>query len=248
MLVAEPLGFEDCRRLWNVQDVDRLLELRAQVRAQQAKKDSSSWSLPKIPPSYLENGFCSAALTAYIEFLIEHRHSVGIVDAFLDYSGPEEDLPESLERDLSFPEGLLEGLDKKEGLDVVRQTKTRANQGAFRRIVLHLYRGRCCVTGLEIPQINRASHIIPWAEDKSKRLDPRNGLCLSATYDAAFDKHLISLDEDYRLILSRNLKDHYDGKGFHEVFVEKEGSTIELPERYRPDLSFLATHRSRGAF
>ena len=61
---------------------------------------------------------------------------------------------------------------------------------------------RCCLTGLDLPQLNRASHIIGWAEPKGKqiRMDPRNGLCLSATYDAAFDRKPITFDEDYRLV------------------------------------------------
>ena len=48
------------------------------------------------------------------------------------------------------------------------------------------------------------SHHCPraWAEGEANRLDPENALCLSATYDAAFDRHLISFDEHYRLIVS----------------------------------------------
>jgi putative restriction endonuclease len=44
----------------------------------------------------------------------------------------------------------------------------------------------------------RASHIIPWAECESdaERLDVHNGLLLSALWDAAFDKGLISFADD----------------------------------------------------
>lgn len=48
-----------------------------------------------------------------------------------------------------------------------------------------------------------------WAEDEANSLNLENGLCLSATYDAAFDRHLISFDENYRLIVSKAIKDHY---------------------------------------
>ena len=75
--------------------------------------------------------------------------------------------------------------------------KVRSNQHVFRKMILNIYNQSCCITGLNIPEVNRASHIIPWSEDQTIRLDPRNGLCLSATYDAAFDKYLISLDDDY---------------------------------------------------
>ena len=57
--------------------------------------------------------------------------------------------------------------------------------------VLHDFRGKCCVTGLNIPQTLHASHIVAWASDKTNSMNPENVLCLSATYDAAFDKHII---------------------------------------------------------
>jgi len=248
MLAKQPLGFEDCQKLWQMNDINRLMALRTLVREQQGEKDQSVWNLPNIPSSYLQNGFCSAALTAYIEFLTEHRHSEGVVEDFLAYDGPEEGASKKLERDFSFPKELLEELKLKEGRDVERKTKARANQAAFRKIILLIYQGRCCVTGLNIPTINRASHIIPWAEDKSKRLDPRNGLCLSATYDAAFDKHLISLDDEYRLILSKELKEHHEQPSVREHFLGREGQKIELPEHFLPHPDYLAHHRNSGKF
>jgi putative restriction endonuclease len=73
---------------------------------------------------------------------------------------------------------------------------------------------------------NRASNIISWADDASKRLDPSNGLYLSATYDAAFDKNLISLDDDYRIILANDIKDHFTHASVTEYFVKKEGRLL----------------------
>jgi putative restriction endonuclease len=101
---------------------------------------------------------------------------------------------------------------------------------------------------MNIPEVNRASHIVSWAEDPSKRLDPSNGLYLSATYDAAFDKHLISLDDDYRIILSSGIKDHYTNESVTDYFVKKEGHKINLPSSYQPNKKYLAKHRSLGHF
>ena len=94
----------------------------------------------------------------------------------------------------------------------------------------------------------RASHIIPWAEDESKRLDPSNGLCLSATYDAAFDRNLISLDNDYRIIVSKEISDYYTRDCVKEHFLKKAGEVIALPERYSPNRGYLEKHRSCGVF
>jgi len=59
------------------------------------------------------------------------------------------------------------------------------------------YENRCCVTGLDLPELCIASHIIRWTDNAKTRLDPRNGLCLSATYDKTYENHLITFDEYY---------------------------------------------------
>ena len=135
-----------------------------------------------------------------------------------------------------------------QGKDLIRSVKIRANQNVFRKMILKNYNQSCCMTGLNIPELNIASHIIPWVEDETKRLDPRNGLCLSATYDAAFDRNLISLDDEYRIILSKNIKDYCTSKVAKEYFLGKEGESIRLPFSYLPRKDFLAVHRTRGDF
>ena len=101
----------------------------------------------------------------------------------------------------------------------------------------------CCITGLYIPELNRPSHIVPWAENKSIRLDPSNGLCLSATYDLAFDRHLITLDEDYRLVVSRSVTEHYTKDVVKDYFHKREGDKIYLPKTYKPKQEYLMKHR-----
>lgn len=88
-----------------------------------------------------------------------------------------------------------------EGRVRVATAKIRLTQSRFRRWILQIYDLKCCVTGLAVPEVLRASHIVGWSEDARVRMNPSNGLCLSATYDAAFDRHLISFDEDYRFFL-----------------------------------------------
>lgn len=110
-------------------------------------------------------------------------------------------------------------------------------------MVLANYGNKCCVSGLNIPQLLRASHIVPWAENKNHRMDPENGLCLSATYDAAFDKHLISFDDDYRMIVSKEIKDYYTNEAANEYFGKYEGKPLLLPERFLPSKKLLEKHR-----
>ena len=71
MLQAHPMGFEDCREIWNVESIERIKSLYELVKEQSNKGIDSLWNLPDIPVSYLQKGYCSAALKAYEEFLQE---------------------------------------------------------------------------------------------------------------------------------------------------------------------------------
>ena len=118
----------------------------------------------------------------------------------------------------------------------------RVKQDFFRQAVLSSYGGRCCISGVSDPRLLIASHIVPWREDKANRLNPRNGLCLSAIHDKAFDRHLFTLDADGRVLLSTALKQTRD-TFLREVFWPSEDQPIETPERFAPDPELMAQHR-----
>lgn len=73
----------------------------------------------------------------------------------------------------------------------------RIGQDVFRARLMDYWQGRCPVTGITDEALLRASHIIPWSECESdaERLDVHNGLLLSALWDAAFDRALVTFDE-----------------------------------------------------
>ncbi|MDQ7011508.1 MAG: HNH endonuclease, partial [Mariprofundaceae bacterium] len=121
-------------------------------------------------------------------------------------------------------------------------TEQRMRQNFFRRAVLSSYLGRCCMSGLSDSRLLVASHIVPWSKDKHNRLNPRNGLCLSALHDKAFDRGLITLDDDYRVVLSRDLE-QWNEPIVRDCFHSLAGKPITLPERFAPDKAFLARHR-----
>lgn len=122
-------------------------------------------------------------------------------------------------------------------------TTQRIKQHFFRRAVLSSYRGRCCMSGLSEPQLLIASHIVPWSRDKANRLNPSNGLCLSAIHDRAFDKGFITLSDDFRIVVSEELK-RRDDTFVKEVLLPLNGMLIELPERFMPSVEFISRHRA----
>src|SRR5579864_5548167 len=123
--------------------------------------------------------------------------------------------------------------------------RVRVNQGFFRAAVLASYGARCCITGLSVPKLLTASHIVPWAADVKNRTNPRNGLCLNALHDRAFDCGLLTVMPDLKVKLSPKLK-----KGLTDfagrVFLRRyENVSIHPPRHFTPDVDFLRYHNER---
>ena len=122
-------------------------------------------------------------------------------------------------------------------------TEQRIKQNFFRRAVLSSYHGRCCMSGLSEQRLLIASHIVPWSNDKANRLNPSNGLCLSAIHDRAFDKGLITLTDDFKVVVSIELKRKKE-PFIIEVLLPLDGRAIEPPERFAPQPEFVTWHRN----
>lgn len=127
--------------------------------------------------------------------------------------------------------------------EVVRETTQRRGQSFFRTAVLAAHDGKCCITGITSAAMLRASHIVPWAHDPALRLDPRNGLCLNALHDAAFDRGLITLSDQFVLQVSKRVKAEVPATIYKEMFESRAGSPITVPERFAPLPQMLEFHR-----
>jgi putative restriction endonuclease len=143
-----------------------------------------------------------------------------------------------IERILNFEEDLkfVEGKEKEQLI------KVRVNQNNFRQRILASYNEKCCITGLNMPSLLIASHIIPWAKNEQERLNPRNGLCLNSIHDKAFDKGLITLTTDYKIKLSKEILARKQDISIQNFFLKYENQSIILPDRYLPSIDFLDWH------
>lgn len=126
----------------------------------------------------------------------------------------------------------------------IAEVKVRVGQQFFRNAVLSAYNQRCCISGLANAKLLVASHIVPWSSDEQNRLNPHNGLALSALHDKAFDLGLITISEDYRVIVSGKCSAK-DDSFFNTAIVSFHGKHISLPEKFSPASQFLAFHRER---
>ncbi|RVJ45854.1 HNH endonuclease [Sinorhizobium medicae] len=112
-------------------------------------------------------------------------------------------MPRVYELAVSLPDApLREFQSKVENLpqttEAERLVVQRIGQDIFRSRLMDYWRGRCSLTGITDPALLRASHIVPWSECQTdtERLDVHNGLLLSALWDAAFDRALVTFDDD----------------------------------------------------
>ena len=159
----------------------------------------------------------------------------GAIQAALAFSNLDLHLAESEE--VQIPDSTIDEVTDLESLKVLR-----VGQRFFRRALLSAYSGECCISGLAAPDLLIASHIVPWRIDKVNRLNPSNGLLLSALHDKAFDRGIITIGEDQRVIVS-NRRRSFSDEFFHASIQKFEGQELAQPSRFAPHKEFLAYHR-----
>jgi len=128
----------------------------------------------------------------------------------------------------------------------LRAVKQRLHQASFREAVITAYSGRCARSGLPEPLLLDAAHIVPDKDEQLGQPVVPNGIPLSKIHHAAFDAHLIGIDPDYRLHVSKRLLGQNDGPML-EALQQLNGGTIHLPGRIkdRPDRDRLAQRFER---
>lgn len=163
-------------------------------------------------------------------FAIEMQQAVTALDADTELGAPIDGSP--------YPD---EDADYT-GDDRAVQTTARVGQNFFRRAVLSAYDYRCCITGLSVPKLLIASHIMPWRVDTNNRLNPRNGLCLSMLHDKAFDAGIITVTEAMTVHVSRKHAVNAD-PFFNSALLAYDGKLLALPKKFSPHAEFLSYHR-----
>jgi hypothetical protein len=102
---------------------------------------------------------------------------------------------------------------------------SRVGQGAYRKRIIHRWEYKCAVTNFNKLDILIASHIVPWSKATDhERLDVNNGLLLSPTYDALFDKHLITFDNKGKIQLS----DKIENSAYQKIGVTGKEQITDL--------------------
>lgn len=163
-----------------------------------------------------------------------------------DWEGLAYESEHILEQMVGYPKKIEEGEHEfPEGGTRETLIRARVNQAFFRAAVLAAYGARCCITGLSIPQLLNASHIVPWSVDVKNRTNPRNGLCLNAIHDKAFDCGLLTVTLDMKVAISPRVKKSLSDLGARDFLWRYAEASIALPRRFAPSADFLRYHNER---
>lgn len=138
----------------------------------------------------------------------------------------------------SLPDLPLQEFHKKtvalpKSTEAERLVVQRIGQDIFRSSLMEYWQGRCPLTGITDPALLRASHIIAWKDCTSDadRLDVHNGLLLSALWDAAFDRGLVTFDDE----------------GYPQ-FAPELSQTARAELRWQGPIPLTKNHRARLAW
>ena len=127
------------------------------------------------------------------------------------------------------------------GSDVAAIVKRRVGQGLFRELLIAKYGCECSVSGIKTIELLIASHIVPWSESTAdQKTDPDNGLLLSVTWDALFDKGFVSFDDDGNLMRSEQLNDDTVSRLGVTTAVNLRKELLTVGRR-----KYLAKHREK---
>lgn len=135
----------------------------------------------------------------------------------------------------------LKNIEEDVELDATTRQKlidARLGQGKFRKDLIEFW-SSCAVTGVNVMQVLRASHIKPWyASTNEERLDPYNGLLLCANIDALFDAGLISFADSGFMVFSNQI----DSGQLRSLSLKSELRLSRLSGRHKAYLAFHREH------
>lgn len=118
----------------------------------------------------------------------------------------------------------------------------RIGQGGYRRRMLHIWGGRCAVSGCGIESVLVASHAKAWQDSSNEeRLDEYNGLFLAASIDRLFDSGLIAFGDDGALLVSSTVS----REDLAVIGLSGSARLRSIHPRHKP---YLQEHRKKFGF
>lgn len=131
----------------------------------------------------------------------------------------------------------LKNIKETERASIVSQ---RIGQDTLRKSILQLYSNKCAMCDVDAVEVLTVSHIVPWNEDETIRLEPVNSILLCGLHDLAFDKKIITINDDFSISFPNK------PEGLLKVLKKITYEKLNLPnnEEFYPKIEFLQRHRN----
>ena len=120
----------------------------------------------------------------------------------------------------------------------------------FKREIPRLYNYTCAMSGMQISAMSNISmidacHIVPFADSYDDTLN--NGIALCPTLHRAFDRGLISISDDYTILINKNFIENTNSL---YNLSQLKGKSLYLPTdtNMYPSLDNIQKHRIRFGF
>ena len=122
--------------------------------------------------------------------------------------------------------------------------------GIFKREIPKIYNNTCAISGLRIAAVANVSmvdacHIVPFSECYDDTLS--NGIALCPNLHRAFDRGLISVSDDYTVLVNKNFVENNNSVYNISQFAGKQLILPENKDLY-PSLENFAKHRCKFSF
>lgn len=185
--------------------------------------------------------------------LMKDRHNNAILQHFLlDEYFP--DSKSSFARSISIQKQLFVDIETKilsepaeaYRLEIKKLIEERDEEeiyirgGVFKREIPRIYHNTCCISGMRIDAANNISmidacHIVPFSESYDDTIT--NGIALCPNLHRAFDRGLIAIDGDYKVVVSKSFRENdtiYSLKAFEgkQIILPKMNSFFPLRENF----------------
>jgi len=123
------------------------------------------------------------------------------------------------------------------------RTAVREGQGTFRARLLDAWDRRCAITGERTEPVLEAAHIPPYLGPRSNH--PQHGLVLTREFHTLFDGGFVTVDPDYRVRVSPELRTRWrNGRRYYEFDGRPLATLPDRPE-VAPSREALDWHRRR---
>lgn len=124
--------------------------------------------------------------------------------------------------------------------------KEKVRDAGFRKAIVNLYGHRCALCGIRMrtPEghtVVEAAHIVPWSESHDDL--PTNGLCLCRLCHWSFDEGLMSVGNQYEVLVSDRMRIDSNMPGHILTLVDRPIFKPEI-EHFWPGQDNLSRHRT----